>query len=128
MVQNLTGPVILVDDDAAVRKSLKFSLESEGIACEVYASGTDLLARPNFPSCGCLVIDYQMPDINGIDLLKRLRERQVECPALLITPQATAELRERAAASGFVGVIEKPLQETSFYTMIHRVLSRCRAK
>jgi two-component system response regulator FixJ len=118
----LTGPVILVDDDAAVRKSLKFSLEAEGMSVEAYASGAELLARPDPPQNACLVIDYVMPEMDGLALLRRLRERHVTAPAILITPQANTDLWERAARSGFSGVIEKPLEDTSFFDSIRAAL------
>jgi two-component system, LuxR family, response regulator FixJ len=123
---NPTGPVILVDDNAAVRKSLKFSMESEGLTVEVYQSGAELLARSGPPQNACLVIDYVMPEMDGIELLRRLRERHVTAPAIMITPQATAELRERAARTGFSGVIEKPLEGTSFYDSIRAALDASR--
>jgi two-component system, LuxR family, response regulator FixJ len=119
---NPTGPVILVDDDAAVRKSLKFSLEAEGLSVDVYANGADLLDAPAPPRNACLVIDYVMPELDGIELLRRLRARGILAPAILITPQASAELRERAARTGFCEVIEKPLEDTSFYDSIRAAL------
>jgi two-component system response regulator FixJ len=119
---NPTGPVILVDDDAAVRKSLKFSLQAEGLAVEVYANGGELLVRPDPPQNACLVIDYVMPEMDGIELLRRLRARGVSAPAILITPQANTELLERATRTGFCGVIEKPLEGTSFYDAIRVAL------
>jgi FixJ family two-component response regulator len=119
---NPTGPVILVDDDAAVRKSLKFSLEAEGLSVDVYANGADLLDAAAPPRNACLVIDYVMPELDGIELLRRLRARGVSAPAILITPQANSELRERAARSGFREVIEKPLEDASFYDSIRAAL------
>ena len=119
---NFTGPVILVDDDAAVRKSLKFSLEAEGLTVEVYESGAELLERADIPENACFVIDYLMPGIDGLELLRRLRERHFGAPAILITPQASPELRDRAARSGFRRVMEKPLEGPNFYDSIRAAL------
>ncbi len=99
--------VIVVDDDPAVRNSLKFSLEIEGFAVRTYRDGGDLLGDSALPSDGCLVIDYLMPDMSGLDLLDRLRVRHVEMPAILITSHPSSVLRERAADAG-VPIIEKP--------------------
>jgi two-component system, LuxR family, response regulator FixJ len=102
-------PVILViDDDPAVRNSLKFALEIEGFSVRVYSTGTELLDDKDMPDSGCLVADYHLPGMNGLDLLARLRERNVRLPAILITTHPTAAIRYRAASAG-VRLIEKPL-------------------
>ena len=69
--------VCVVDDDAAVRNALKFFLEVEGFCVRLYASSDAVLTDPDLPLRGCLVIDYRMPGIDGIELVERLRERQV---------------------------------------------------
>ena len=117
------GLVILVDDDAAVRDSLRFSLELEGLNVLTYESGDVLLADANLPARGCLVVDYYMPVLNGVDLLNRLRRRQVDLPAILITAKATNDVRQRAAAAGFTRVLEKPLEDGSLLATIHAVLA-----
>ena len=107
----VTGPVLVVDDDAAVRQSLKFALEQEGLEVRLYGSGAQLLADGELPSAGCLVIDFAMPDMDGIVLLDRLRERKVDLPAILISSPASPRLRERALRVGFRLVLEKPLED-----------------
>src|SRR6266568_5065069 len=77
--------VIVVDDDAAVRNSLKFSLEVEGFAVLAYANSSELLSAHEFPNCSCLVIDQNMPGTTGLDLIEMLRNRNVKAPAILIT-------------------------------------------
>jgi FixJ family two-component response regulator len=103
--------VIVVDDDVAVRNSLKFSLEVEGFAVRVYSSGLDLLNDAELPPGGCLVIDQNMPGMSGLDLVGRLRAREVAAPAILITSYPTAVLRERAAKAGVI-IVEKPFLGT----------------
>lgn len=117
------GPVIVVDDDAAVRQSLKFALELEGMDVRVYESGAELLAEPELPASGCLVVDYYMPSMNGVELMDRLRRRLVKLPAILITARATDDMRKRAVHSGFRQVIEKPLEDSTLLDSIRRVLS-----
>jgi FixJ family two-component response regulator len=106
--QTQTATVLVVDDDPAVRVSLKFSLQIEGFAVRVYASGQELLADPDLPAHGCLVIDQRMPDLTGLDVVARLRDRRVALPAILITTDPNQALRSRAADAG-IAVIEKPL-------------------
>lgn len=105
------GPVLVVDDDAAVRHSLKFVLELEGLNVRLYKGGEDLLADRDLPAHGCLVVDYYMPAMDGVELMDRLRGRRVDLPAILITSKATRDLRERAARSGYRQVLEKPLED-----------------
>ena len=116
------GPVLVVDDDAAVRHSLKFALELEGLNVRLYEGGQDLLADADLPASGCLVVDYYMPMMNGVELIDRLRGRHVDLPAILITAKATRDLRERAARSGFRQVLEKPLEDSRLVDSIRCAL------
>jgi FixJ family two-component response regulator len=117
------GPVIVVDDDAAVRQSLKFALELEGLNVRLYEGADELLAEPELPDSGCLVVDYYMPRINGVELIDRLRRRLVKLPAILITARATDDMRRRAARSGFRQVIEKPLEDGTLVDSIRGALA-----
>jgi two-component system, LuxR family, response regulator FixJ len=120
---SVAGPqVIVVDDDLAVRNSLKFSLEVEGFAVRVYPGGTELLNDTELPRGGCLVIDQNMPGMNGLDLVGQLRARDVAVPAILITSYPTAALRERAAKAG-VTIVEKPFLETALIDRIRDLFS-----
>ena len=117
------GPVILVDDDAAVRNSLKFALEVEGLTVRAYEDGDALLAEAALPETGCLVVDYYMPAMNGVDLVRSLRKRHVDLPAILITAKATDDLRRSAAGAGIRQVLEKPLEDSSLVDSIWGALS-----
>ncbi|WP_341482663.1 response regulator transcription factor [Microvirga solisilvae] len=122
MMSITPGPVIVVDDDAAVRQSLKFALELEGMNVRLYESGAELLAEQNLPEDGCLVVDYYMPSMNGVELMDRLRRRLVKLPAILITARITDDMRKRAARSGFRQVIEKPLEDSTLLDSIRGAL------
>jgi two-component system, LuxR family, response regulator FixJ len=99
--------VLVVDDDAAVRKSIEFVLELEGYEVHAFSSAEELLIEASIPSPSCLVVDYHMRGINGLDLVARLRERDTALPAVLIsTPNE--QLRSRAAASG-IPMVDKPM-------------------
>jgi two-component system response regulator FixJ len=117
------GPVIVVDDDAAVRDSLKFALELEGMNVCVYEGSAQLLADANRLSHGCLVVDFSMPVMDGLELLDRLRDLQVHLPAILITGKANAVLRSRAAGSGIRLVLEKPLEDSALLDGIRNALA-----
>jgi two-component system, LuxR family, response regulator FixJ len=105
----LPAPVLLVvDDDVAVLNSLKFHLEIEGFEVRPYASAEALLSEPDLPSSGCLLIDYLIPEMTGLQLLAKLRSNGVALPAILITGHPSLTLRRNAAQAG-VAIIEKPL-------------------
>ena len=113
--------VIVVDDDTAVRNSLKFSLEVEGFAVRAYASGTDLLNSANPPHCGCFVVDQILPGMTGLDLIAKLRERRILTPAILITSHPSAAVIDRAKQA-HVRIIEKPLLNN---TLIDGIRASC---
>ena len=117
------GPVIVVDDDAAVRASLKFALELEGMHVRVYEGGAALLADAGGLARGCLVVDYAMPAMDGLELVHRLRGRSIGLPAILITGKANDDLRDRAARAGVGLVLEKPLEDGALVEGIRSALA-----
>jgi FixJ family two-component response regulator len=115
--------VVIVDDDPAIRSSLAFSLQLEGFSVRSYASSTDLLGDDMTAEASCLVVDYQLPGMNGLDLVAELRRRQIAAPAILITTHPSAAVRERAMATG-VAIIEKPLLGDALFHEIHAATHR----
>ncbi|WP_186417360.1 response regulator [Bosea sp. CS1GBMeth4] len=116
------GPVIIVDDDPAVLRSLKFALEIEGLTVHTYGDAHSLLSAGELPLSGCLVIDYAMAGMDGFELIGRLRRSDVRLPAILITGVLNQELKERARQAGFREVLEKPLQDGSLLDGIRSAL------
>ncbi len=113
--------LILVDDDAAVLSALKFVFEVEGFEVRAYPDGESLLREPDFPGSGCMVLDYKLPGLNGLDLLARVRELGVMLPAVLITTPTPA-VRARAATVG-VALVEKPLLTSTLLDTVRRLLN-----
>ncbi|MET3354712.1 response regulator [Xanthobacter autotrophicus] len=99
--------VHVVDDDPAVCSSLKFAFEVDGFSVRTYARSEDVLAA-EFSRGGCMIVDYNLPGLNGLDLLRELDRRDVRLPAFLITSNPALHVRSRATAQG-VAIIEKPL-------------------
>jgi two-component system response regulator FixJ len=100
--------VFIVEDDPAVRGSLKFSLQIEGFKVCDFASAAGLLNASDLPACSCLVIDQKIPGMTGLDLIAELRERQIFAPAILITTHPNAALIAGAARAN-TPIVEKPL-------------------
>ncbi len=113
--------VFVIDDDPAILASLKFSLEIEGYAVHTHSSPKALIADATRKTGGCLVIDYNLPDGNGLQLLDELRRRGVNMPAILITTNPGPHLRVRAAAAS-VSIVEKPLIGNTLVDAIRAVL------
>jgi FixJ family two-component response regulator len=98
--------ILIVDDDEAVREALRSLMESEGFAVHAFSNGQDLLDEASLPAIGCLVVDYNMPAMNGLELIGALRGRGVSIPAILITGDPTKYVRNQAAAIAVL-VVEK---------------------
>ena len=121
----MAGTVLIVDDDAAVRGALKFALEAEGFSVRLYAGPEALLADTELPCCGCLVVDYRMPVMDGLQLVGALRARHVAMPAILITGRANNQLRAVAERAGVRQVLEKPLSDSALVEGIRQALATC---
>jgi two-component system, LuxR family, response regulator FixJ len=102
----------VVDDDPAVRDALRFSLELQGLTTHTCSTGEDLLAHRALAESDCIVLDYKMPGMNGLDVLKELAAREVTTPVIVITGPVTPALRERVMKAGARFVLEKPLLDT----------------
>ncbi len=100
--------VAVVDDDPAVRNSLKFSLETEGLAVRAFAAGEELIESIDSEPICCFVIEYRLQDMNGLDLADRLRQGGVYAPIIMLASHPNKLLR-RQAAQRSIPIIEKPL-------------------
>lgn len=116
----------VIDDDAAVRASLKFALESEGFTVRTYGSGDALLEDTHLDDCACFIVDQTLPVMNGLDVVAALRKRHIAAPAILITSQPTIILQERAARVG-VPIVEKPLLENTLIDRVRDLIAHSRA-
>jgi two-component system, LuxR family, response regulator FixJ len=113
--------ILVVDDDPAVRDSLKFWLELEGFRVRVYAGGPELLNDSPIPTEGCLVIDQIMPGMSGLDVVDAFRERGGLFPTILITPNVDTSLRNNAASRGVI-ILEKPFLERVLVDAINEAI------
>jgi two-component system response regulator FixJ len=114
MASSTTLPVVyVVDDDTAVLGSLRFLLETDGFDVRTFRSGAALLNGIGRDKVDCLVIDYMMPHMSGIDLAGRLRNRDINAPIILITGYPDENIQEKASAADIHHVLLKPhLEET----------------
>jgi two-component system, LuxR family, response regulator FixJ len=115
--------VAVIDDDPAVRGSLKFSLELEGFQVRIYCSAADFLQSGDVGGCDCLVIDQRMPGMSGMELIARLRDDKVATPTILIISHSNAALSARAKLAG-VPIVEKPFLGNA---LVEKIREACQA-
>lgn len=121
MSGNSKTVILVVDDDPAVRRALKFSLEVEGFRVHACESGEELLEHPSLRSSDCIILDYMMPGMDGLEVLDWLAKAKVDTPVIFITGPVTKLLGQRAIEKGARLVMEKPLLEKSLAQQIHEL-------
>jgi two-component system response regulator FixJ len=120
--ETLPRKIYIVDDDDAVRDSLRALLESVGFEVRDFHSARDFLAERTLDSVGCLLLDLHMPVMSGIDLLEHMQESGPQLPTIVITGRSDAFLKERALRSGAREFIDKPVSDDTLIEAIDRVL------
>ena len=120
--------VHIIDDDAAVRDSLAFLLSTAGIPAETHESATAFLDDFGTAEVGCIVTDIRMPEMSGLDLLRRVKEFNLGPPVIVITGHGDVPLAVEAMKLGAADFIEKPFDDEVLLTAIGAVLDRTRAR
>jgi len=120
--------VHIVDDDEAVRQLLAFLLSAAGIPVRLYDSATAFLNVVPEIQAGCLITDVRMPDMTGIELLRRLRTKLIDLPAIVITGHGDIALAVEAMKAGAVDFIEKPFEEEAILGAVRSVAERAGRK
>jgi two-component system, LuxR family, response regulator FixJ len=109
----VAATVYVVDDDSDVLLSLRFLLETEGFGVRTFGSGRELLESTPPDRLDCLIVDYKMPGMDGLALVRTLRARDVRAPVVMITGYSNAGVEAKAAAAGVRHVVLKPHIEES---------------
>jgi two-component system, LuxR family, response regulator FixJ len=116
--------VHVVDDDVAVRKSLAFLLASEGLPVRLHESASAFLEGAQDVEAGCIVTDVRMPGIDGIEFLRRLKERGLALPVIVMTGHADVPMAVEAMKEGAVDFLEKPFGDEVFIEAVRSALLR----
>ncbi len=117
----------IVDDDESVRKSLSFLLSSSGYAVRVHESATTFLEVARSHE-GCLITDLRMPDIGGVDLLKRMRDQHLSIPVIVVTGHGDVQAAVECMKSGAVDFLEKPFSDDALLDALGRAVNLSRQK
>jgi FixJ family two-component response regulator len=123
---NAQPMVFVVDDDISVRESLELLVQSVGWRPETFASAREFLSRPRVEAPSCLVLDVRLPDLNGLDLQKRIARDRNDMPIIFITGHGDVPMSVRAMKAGAVEFLMKPFSDEVLLSAIRSALERSR--
>jgi two-component system, LuxR family, response regulator FixJ len=115
--------VHVIDDDEAVRDSLAFLLRTAQIEVKVYESAVAFLDSRPASGTGCIITDVRMPEVSGIDLLRRLREAEIALPVIVMTGHGEVPLAVEAMKLGAVDFFEKPFDDDALLASVRSALA-----
>jgi len=115
--------ILLVEDDPGVRRSLQLLLQARGYDVRAHANGATLLADPAIEAAACLVSDYRLTGLDGVEVLQALRAHGWSGPAILITAFGSPGLTAHAIAAGYAIVIEKPMRDQILVATVTRLMA-----
>jgi len=120
-----TSPVIfVVDDDVSVRESLDLLIRHEGLEVETFTSAQEFLARPRVSVPSCLILDISLPDLNGLELQKRIAQDRHDMPIIFITGHGDIPMTVQAMKAGAVEFLTKPFGEEALLNAIRNAIER----
>ena len=118
-MQDGRGRIVgIVDDDAAVRDSLRFLLEAAGFGVITFESADEFLATADPDAIVCLLLDQHMPRVTGLELLRRFHEAGQRLRVALMTGSPSPQLTRQALQLGAVVVLEKPLTDQALFQFV----------
>lgn len=117
--------IAIVDDDPSVLRALRRTLRVRAFQARTYGSAYEFLAALPDGLPECLIVDLQMPDMTGLELLAYLKHRDIQIPAIVITAYEDSTVHDRSEAAGAVALLLKPLHNTSLFAAIEKA---CRGK
>jgi FixJ family two-component response regulator len=123
----LTPVVFVVDDDASVRESLELLIQFAGYEAETFASAQEFLSRPRVLAPSCLVLDVNLPDLNGLELQKRVAADRIDMPIIFITGYGDVPMTVKAMKAGAAEFLTKPFGDDVLLSAIRNAIDRSQA-
>jgi two-component system response regulator FixJ len=130
----MTSPVVpdpvvfIVDDDAAIRRSLRFLIESVGLTVETYPTAEQFLETYDASRSGCLILDMRMPGMSGLHLQEELAARGALLPIIVVTGYAEVPMAVRALKGGAVDFMEKPFSDQQLLERVREAIDADRRR
>jgi FixJ family two-component response regulator len=122
-----SGPIVaIVDDDNAVGNAIEVLMRSIGLLARTFSSGEEFLRSSELSRTGCLVVDFDMPRMSGLDLHNNLSRLGKEIPTVLITAYPSEDIRTRALQAGIICYLPKPFDESELLNCIQTALDRAK--
>ncbi|MES1255594.1 MAG: response regulator [Acidobacteriota bacterium] len=121
-----TPVVFVVDDDVSVRESLESLIRWAGWRPETFSSAQDFLSRPRDPAPSCLVLDVELPDLNGLDVQERVAANRTDMPIIFVTGHGDIPMSVRAMKAGAAEFLTKPFEPDVLLDAIRRAIERSR--
>jgi FixJ family two-component response regulator len=122
-----TPIVFVVDDDISVRESLELLIRSAGYDAELFGSAQEFLSRSRQYAPSCLILDVNLPDLNGLDLQKRVADHQADMPIIFITGYGDVPITVKAMKAGAVEFLTKPFNNDALLDAIGSAIARSEA-
>lgn len=122
------GTVYVVDDDEAVRDSMKWLLEASDYRVELYESGESFIAKYDPDAIAVLVLDVRMPGMSGLEVQEHLIARKADLPIIFITGHGDVSMAVNALKRGAVDFIEKPFEQAALKQLVERMLQEARER
>ena len=119
-----TPIVFVVDDDVSVRESLELMIRGAGWQPETFASAQEFLAHPRVLAPSCLILDVTLPDLNGLDLQKRVAVDRMDLPIIFITGYGDVPMTVQAMKAGAVEFLTKPFRDDVLLIAIRHAIER----
>lgn len=116
--------VFVVDDDVSIRESLEALIRHAGWRTETFESAQEFLARPRVVAPSCLVLDVSLPDLNGLDLQKRIAIERADMPIIFITGHGDVPMTVQAMKAGAVEFLTKPFGDEVLLNAVRDALGR----
>jgi FixJ family two-component response regulator len=123
-MSHLMPIVFVVDDDVSVRESLELMISSAGWKPEIFASAKEFLSRPRPHAPSCLVLDVNLPDLNGLDLQMRVADDRIDMPIIFITGYGDVPMTVRAMKAGAIEFLTKPFSDDALVGAIRHAIER----
>jgi FixJ family two-component response regulator len=114
--------VAVVDDDEGFREALLRFLRTFAFQVEAFASGEEFLRSSRLDAVGCVILDFAMPDMSGLEVQQQLAMRDLQIPIVFVTADRDDDLEQRASAAGALAVLRKPVDHEEVVRLVREAL------